>query len=619
MRRPRNKKDTERKLSIFHALEASRATDVSTDCLSMHHNYPTILHIVRERAADTPDAPAIIFEPSQGSASELTYLDLWKHTSAVAAQLRTTSDQGDRVVLLFPSGPEFAAAFLGCLLARRIAIPAAVPRNERALKRTVAIVRDSGARLILTIDPMLLRLEALFHGVPFPDGTAPSVVAANRELSVPDPDQVDCGRDDIAFLQYTSGSTANPRGVVVAHENLMDNLRRSYSPFEFDKPEATMINWLPSYHDMGLIGGWLEPLYSGCKTVLMAPSEFIQRPLKWLELITKHRGTISGGPNFAYDSCVARIQERELETLDLSSWRVAFNGSEPIRAQTLDRFASKFASCGFDAASIFPCYGLAESTLMVTSRGSREYSRLTFDRDKLKQGLAVTSDTDEGRTLVGCGPPNEEHELVIVNPETNRRCPETEIGEVWLSGPSVCRGYWNRDEETLATFSAELEGVPDKRFLRTGDLGVMRGGQLYISGRLKNIVIVRGLNYICEDIEELAQASHRAITTAPAAAFGVEGSAGEELVIAQEISRTHVTEFDPTEVTAAIQESIVLHHGIRASDVVLVQPGALPRTTSGKLQRYKARDLYLAGKLTVISEPDRSGVRGAPRRAQGQG
>jgi acyl-CoA synthetase (AMP-forming)/AMP-acid ligase II len=537
----------------------------------------------------------------------------------VAAQLAETGEQNDRVVLLFPSGPESAEAFLGCLLARRIAVPAAVPRNERALERTIAIVRDSGARLIVTLPSMLLKLEAAFHKVRLPDGAQPSVVATDRETPGEDRDQLDCGADDIAFLQYTSGSTANPRGVVVGHDNLMDNLGRSYYPFEFDKPAATMVNWLPGFHDMGLIGGLLEPLYSGCKTVLMSPSEFIQRPLKWLELITKHKGTISGGPNFAYDACVARIPEREFEALDLSSWRVAFNGSEPIRAQTLDRFAARFARCGFDASAIFPCYGLAESTLMVTGRGAREYSRLAFDRDELKKGRATVSATEAGRILVGCGPPNEEHDLVIVNPKTKQRCAETEVGEIWLSGPSVCRGYWKRDEDTRAIFSAELEGVADKRFLRTGDLGVMRDGQLYISGRLKNIVIIRGLNYACEDIEDLAQASHRAVTGSPGAAFGVEGATGEELVIAQEINTAYITEFDRAEVTAAIQESIVLHHGVRARDVILVESRTLPRTTSGKLQRHKARDLYAAGKLRVVSEPDRSGVRGAPSRAQGDG
>ncbi len=584
----------------------------------MRHNHPTILHLVRDQASDSPDVPAIIYEPSRGSASQLTYLDLWKYTSAVAAQIRATGERGDRVLLLFPSGPEFVAAFLGCILARRVAVAAAVPRNEGALEHTIAIVRDAGARLIVTTGSMLLKLQATVQGAGLVDGATPAVIAIDPTGAVTAEDRIECMPGDIAFLQYTSGSTAHPKGVIVAHENLSDNLRHIHREFGFDR-RSCVVNWLPAYHDMGLIGGILAPLYGGFSTVLMSPSEFVQRPVRWLELITKYGGTMSGGPNFAYEACVARISDRHLESLDLKSWRIAFNGSEPIRADTLDRFASKFARCGFDRASIFPCYGLAESTLMVTSRGSREYSRLSFDRDKLKQGLAVTSDTDGGRTLVGCGLPNEEHELVIVNPETNRRCSETQIGEVWLSGPSVCRGYWNRDEESLATFSAELRGVPGKRFLRTGDLGVLQGGQLYITGRLKNIVIIRGQNYACEDIEDLTQASHRAVTAALGAAFGNERPSGEQLIVAQEVNRAYIDNLDRAEVIAAIQESIVLHYGIRASDVVLLQPGTLPRTTSGKLRRHKARDLYVAGKLAVLSEPDSSDVPGSPGQAQGQG
>jgi len=586
----------------------------------MHHNHPTILHVIRERAAHTPYAPAIIHEPSEGSASELTYLDLWKRTSAVAAQIRGMGKQGDRVVLLFSSGPEFVVAFLGCILARRIAVPAAVPRNERALERTVSIVRDGGARLIVTTGSMLLKLQAAVREARFADGTTPTVVAINAAGWEAAEDRIDCTPDDIAFLQYTSGSTAHPKGVRVSHGNLSNNLRHIYREFGFNRPNC-LVNWLPAYHDMGLIGGILAPLYGGCSTVLMSPSEFIQRPVKWLELITKYSATISGGPNFAYDACVARISDRHLEDLNLKSWRVAFNGAEPIRAETVDRFAAKFTRCGYDANAIFPCYGLAESTILVTCKGeTHQYARVMLDREALKEGRAVESpESRSGRSLSGCGGPNPDHDVAIVNPDTKQRCSETEVGEVWVSGPSVCRGYWNRDEETLATFSAELEGVPDKRFLRTGDLGLFRGGQLYITGRLKNIVIIRGLNYACEDIEDLAQASHQAVTATPGAAFGVENPKGEDLIVTQEIDRGYIDNVDRAEVAAAIQESIVLHYGIRASEVVLLQSGTLPRTTSGKVRRQKARDLYVAGKLSVVSERETSGVPSDPSRAQGQG
>lgn len=557
----------------------------------------TLIHVIQRRVADTPDRIAIVHEPSEGPAREITYLELWHSASAVAEQLEAVGNLNDRVVLLFPSGPGFAESFVGCLMAGRIAVPAAVPRNSRALERTAAIIRDSGAHTVLTTPSMLADLRAALSEVRLQNGKIPSVVAAENRTSGVRRDIVTCQPRDIAFLQYTSGSTASPRGVVVGHDNLIDNLQRSYRPFQFHEPAATMVSWLPAHHDMGLIGGLLEPFYSGCKTVLMSPSEFIHRPLKWLELITKHRGTISGGPNFAYEACVSRIRERDLEALDLSSWRVAYNGSEPIRAETLDRFASRFERCGFDGRAIFPCYGLAESTLMVTARGSAEYSYSIFDREKLQKGLAVPSRTGKGRTLVACGAPNDQHELVIADAETRKRRYDNEVGEIWLSGPSVCRGYWNRELDTARTFFAELSDSAHKKFLRTGDLGFMIGGQLYVSGRLKNIVIIRGLNYASEDIEDLAQSAHPAVSGSPCAAFSIDGSSGEELVIVQEVNRSSLVSFDNAEVVEAIQESVVLHHGIRARAILLVLPGSLPRTTSGKIQRFKARDLYLDSKL----------------------
>jgi acyl-CoA synthetase (AMP-forming)/AMP-acid ligase II len=583
----------------------------------MKYDYPTLLHAVRQRAANTPDARAIIHEPSQEPAYEVTYLELWRRVLAVAGQVGATGQPGDRVVLLFPSGPEFVVAFLGCLLARRIAVPAALQRNARALERTVAIVRDAGAHLIVTTESMVPNLQAVVQDVRLTDGATPAVIAANGAGSEAAEDRIDCTPDDIAFLQYTSGSTAHPKGVMVAHENISNNLQHIFREFGSNRPNV-LVNWLPEYHDMGLIGGILAPLYGGWPTVLMSPGEFVQRPVRWLELITKYGATISGGPNFAYDACVARVPDRHLESLDLTSWRVAFNGAEQIRAETVDRFAAKFARCGFDANAVFPCYGLAESTILVTCKGvAHRYDRVTLDREALKEGRVVESQS--GRAVSACGGPTPDHDVAVVNPDTKQRCSETEVGEVWVSGPSVCRGYWGRDEDTLAAFSAELEGDRDKKFLRTGDLGLFRGGQLYITGRLKNIVIIRGLNYSCEDIEDLAQSSHRAVATATGAAFGMEGPNGEQLIVAQEINRGYVDTLDRDEVVAAIQESIVLHYGVRASDVVLVQPGRLPRTTSGKIQRQKTRDLYGAGKLSVVVEPDSSGMREAPRRAQGEG
>ncbi len=569
----------------------------------MSHLKPTILHLLRDHAVSAPNTTAIIHEPAEAEPYEVTYSRLWQRVNAAATQIEELSSQGDRVVLLFPSGTEFVEAFLGCMAARRIAVPASIPRNERAIDRTVAIVRDSGASLIVTTSALVLKLQTMLHCIPFAEGTTPRVLAIDSTRDASHELDPDWESADVAFLQYTSGSTANPKGVIVAHENLADNLARIHEVFGFDE-STKLINWLPVHHDMGLIGGILAPLAWGCSTVLMSPIEFIQRPIRWLELVTRYGGTISGAPNFAYDACVNRIPKEKIKGLDLGSWRVAFNGSEPIRAQTFERFARKFESHGFNPEALFPCYGLAESTLLVAGKGTNEYRATSFDREALKHHRAVPAHRDGGRTLVGCGPTIEAHDLRIVHPETKTQCDEDQVGEVWLSGPSVCKGYWNREEETIRTFSAQIEGDLGRRFLRTGDLGVMREGQLYISGRLKNIVIIRGLNYACEDIEDLSQASHPAIAGAPCAAFGIEGPSGEELVVAQEVRRAFISTLDPFEIVGAIQESIVLNHGVRASEVVLVNPRTLPRTTSGKLQRPQARDLYLAGKLDLVTAPE---------------
>ena len=580
---------------------------------------PTLLHLLQHRAATRPEATAIVHEPGEADPYDVSYQQLWQRVSGAAAQIAAETREGDRVVLLFPSGTEFVAAFLGSILSRRIAVPASIPRNERAVDRTLAIVRDSGATLIATTPQLMLKLQTMLGRVPFPDGKTPGVIAIDAKVSGLGNSGVACSGSDVAFLQYTSGSTSHPKGVMVTNDNLSDNLARIHRVFGFEE-STQFINWLPVHHDMGLIGGILAPLAAGCSTVLMSPMEFIQRPIRWLELVTRYRGTISGAPNFAYDACVSRIPDEHLEGLDLSSWRVAFNGSEPIRAQTFDRFARRFEPYGLSPEAIFPCYGLAESTLLVAGKGTDPYRTATFDRNELKQHRAVPAES--GRTLVGCGQPIDGHELAIVDPDTGQRCKVGEVGEVWLSGPSVCKGYWNRSEESAYSFSATLSGDPGRTFLRTGDLGVMHDGQLYISGRLKNIVIIRGLNYACEDIEDLSQGSHAAVRGAPAAAFGVDGPTGEQLVVAQEINRAYLNAFDREEITAAIQESIVLNHGVRASDVVLVQPRALPRTTSGKLRRPQARDLYLSGKLPVarraaVTDED-PGVP-TPTRAQGGG
>lgn len=568
----------------------------------MPQDYPTLLHAIRGQAIANARKPAIVHESLDEPSQVVRYGELWQRAISVSGQIREITQPRDRVVLLFPSTPDFVAAFLGCLLAGRTAIPSSLPRNARAVERTLAVLEDSGASLVLTNSELRLKLEAMLVGGATAAGDPTDVVAMQDSQCSSEEIEIDSMPNAVAFLQYTSGSTGNPRGVVVANGNLACNVELVAKNFGYDE-SSVFVNWMPPHHDMGLIGGILTPLFAGGTVVLMSPNEFVQRPARWLDLITKHGGTITGAPNFAYDACVDRIPEEHLPQLDLGSLGVAFNGSEPIRPETIRRFTEKFSACGFSADAFLPCYGLAEATVLVSGAARSDYRECTFDREALRRDRAEESSEGQGRTLVGCGPPAEGYEVAIVEPATKRRCREQEVGEVWLSGPSVCQGYWNRESDTKETFDARLMGKPSRKYLRTGDLGIVRGGQLFIVGRLKNIVIIRGLNYACEDIEDLAQKSHPAVMATTGAAFAVDGPQGEALVVLQEVNRAYQTPFDRVEVAGAIQESIVLQYGIRAHEIVLVEPGTLPRTTSGKSQRFKARKLYKAGELSRV--PDR--------------
>jgi acyl-CoA synthetase (AMP-forming)/AMP-acid ligase II len=484
------------------------------------------------------------------------------------------------------------------------------------MERTFAIATDGGATAVMTTSSLLPKLKSALDAIP--GWRSPALIASDMAgPSGVDHGRIDVTSEDLAFLQYTSGSTSNPKGVIVSHANLADNLSRIRKDFGFSR-STCFVNWLPAYHDMGLIGGILEPLYAGCRTVLMSPQEFIQRPVRWLRLISKYKGTISGAPNFAYEACVARVPAKQMDGLDLSSWRVAFNGSEPIRAAVIEAFAGKFAPYGFDPGAMFPCYGLAESTLLVSCKGERTSSpQLKLDRAALRENRAVRVEEDQsGRTLVSCGGLIDEHSVAIVDPETRCRCAEGEIGEIWLSGPSVARGYWQRPDSTESAFRATPEGEPNAHYLRTGDLGVLDGGELYIAGRVKNIVIIRGLNYSCEDIEELAQGAHPALQGRLGAAFGAEDGDKEGLVVVQEIGRGQAAGVVHSQVRAAVQQAIVTHCGIRAIDLVLVKSASLPRTTSGKVKRQKARELYLDQKLSLVNDLAFDGARaGDPRQA----
>ncbi|HEX5715361.1 MAG TPA: amino acid adenylation domain-containing protein, partial [Thermoanaerobaculia bacterium] len=533
-------------------------------------------------------------------AARLTYAELDRQAREIGVALAGMGAAGERVVLLFPPGLEFISAFFGCLYAGAIAVPAYPPRS-RGLPRLRAIMEDARPRMVLTTGELLTKARALLGGLadlpPVSWLATESLVERAGEWRQP---QID--GDTIAFLQYTSGSTSTPKGVMVSHANLLHNeemIRRAFGQSE----ESVILGWLPLYHDMGLIGNVLQPLYVGAPCILMSPIAFLQQPLRWLAAISRYRATTSGGPNFAYELCVRKITEERRAGLDLSSWRVAFNGAEPVRAETLDRFAETFAPCGFHREAFYPCYGLAEATLFAAGGRLEEPSVVAaFASAGLEQGRAEPA--AGGRNLVGCGGAWMEQRIEVVDPESATLCPPARSGEIWIAGPSVAGGYWGRPEATERDFGARLAGDPTAGpFLRTGDLGFFDAdGELFVTGRLKDLVILRGRNHHPQDIELTAERAHPALRPGCGAAFSVEIGGEERLIIVQELERS--ADVAPQEVADAIRSAVAQEHEIQVQEIVLTRMGTIPKTSSGKIQRYACRAGYLAGDLTVVARSE---------------
>ncbi|RPH57856.1 fatty acyl-AMP ligase, partial [bacterium] len=438
------------------------------------------IQLLRQRAQQDPHKCAYTFlTDGEKEGERLTYAELDLRARALGAWLQRMDAAGERVLLLYNPGLEFVAAFLGCLYAGTTAVPAYPPRSARMLPRLRAIAADARPTVALTSSDLLAGVETLAGRLPELAGVrwvatdALDAPALAREWREP---EVDGGT--LAFLQYTSGSTALPKGVKVSHGNLLHNEGLIEAAFD-QSEESVIVGWLPLYHDMGLIGNVLQPLYVGARCILMSPVAFLQRPARWLRAISHYRATTSGGPNFAYDLCVRKVPPAERYGLDLSSWKVAFNGAEPVRAETLDRFTEAFASCGFRREAFYPCYGLAEATLFVTGGtvgvppAVEAFRTADLERDR---AVPVNALDPAGRRLVGCGTSWAGQQVAVVDPETGRGLPSDRVGEVWIAGPSVAGGYWNRPEETERTFGARLEDGSGP-FLRTGDLGFLRDGE----------------------------------------------------------------------------------------------------------------------------------------------
>ncbi|RMV40065.1 Peptide synthase, partial [Pseudomonas syringae pv. papulans] len=554
----------------------------------------TLAQALQRRALHTPDRLALRFltdEKDQGLA--LTYRDLDLRARTIAAALQRQAVPGDRAILLFHSGPDYVAAFFGCLYAGVIAVPAYPPESNRRhhQERLLSIIADAEPRLLLTgsdLQPALLQMDELTAADAPPQLCVDTLPAAPaRDWQGPQ-----LQADDIAFLQYTSGSTALPKGVQVTHGNLVANELLIRHGFGIDlNPDDVIVSWLPLYHDMGLIGGLLQPIFSGVPCILMAPAYFLARPLRWLEAISEYGGTISGGPDFAYQLCSARVSESALERLDLSRWRVAYSGSEPIREDSLRAFAEKFASCGFTPDSFMASYGLAEATLYVAGgKRGKGIPSLRLNAQALARNVVEPGD---GQPVMSCGTGQPGHGVLIADPASLQVLDENQVGEVWASGPSIAHGYWRNPEATAKAFVQHA----GQTWLRTGDLGFQRHGELYITGRLKDMLIVRGHNLYPQDIEKLIESEVDVVRKGRVAAFAVTQDGNEGIGIAAEISRSVQKSLTPEALIKIIRQTVAEAFQEAPSVVVLLNPGALPKTSSGKLQRSACRTRLADGSL----------------------
>ncbi|CAN5459447.1 hypothetical protein BH11PSE11_BH11PSE11_03500 [soil metagenome] len=580
----------------------------------------TFVDLLSRRAASHPDRLAFRYlsYPGNGVDEELiTFRQLDARVNLIARRLLEICEPGDRALLLYPSGIDFIAAYFGCLYAGVIAVPGYPPKRNQKLGRLKSLVQNCQAKVAMTDSQTQVIAQPQFGEVD--ELASLSWLITDTLVAVADVDSSAAGSmalalpridpEDIAFLQYTSGSTGDPKGVMVSHRNLVENSRSIYVGMGHDA-STLIVGWTPLFHDMGLIGNVLQPVYAGITGTFMSPASFLQRPMRWLEAVSKYRGTTSGGPNFAYDLCVSSIKDEDLTQLDLRSWNVAFNGAEPIRPESIRAFSKKFADCGFDDRAHYPCYGMAETTLMITAGApGKGTPTLLFDEAQLQKNQAVLADDDASAAasheLVDCGFPKCEQGVLIVDPVTLQRCVDGAVGEIWVHGSSNAQGYWQKPEATAATFAAHTAGG-EGPFLRTGDLGFLHQGSLFVSGRLKDVVIIRGMNHYPQDIELTAFESHEAFMPNGAAVFTVEQGGQEQLVIVLEVRRTFLRNVDPDALAMAIQQAVVLQHELQVQSIVFIKPGQLPKTSSGKVQRQACKLQYLAGEIEHIGRVDKA-------------
>ena len=533
---------------------------------------PTFSSLIRDRAASFPEERAYRFLGSRrGEVEDITYGEVLARAAGLARRIGVP--RGARVLLLHPPGIGYIIAFFGCLLAGAVPVPAYPPRNNRNLERLRAILDDAGADVAITTDALVARL------VDAPELAGLRWVTTDDATTAEAPD---IPAADLAFLQYTSGSTGSPKGVMVTHANLLANTAAISERFGFNRDSRGVI-WLPPFHDMGLIGGILAPMAGAFPCTLMAPATFLVSPARWLETVSEERATVSGGPDFAWALAARRISEEVRARLDLSAWTVAFTGAEPVRVGTLDRFAAAFAPAGFSPRAWLPCYGLAEATLIVSGgRLGQGIGTLGVSSAALARGVVAPGES----TIVSCGPPALETEVFVVHPESGAGLAEGEVGEICVRGPGIAAGYWGMPEATERAFDGGL---------RTGDLGFLANGEVWITGRKKDLIVLRGRNLYPQDVEAVAEAAHPDLRANGSAAFGVDVAVEEKLVLAMEIESRRAP--DPAAVAEAVKLAVVDALDAAVHEVVLLAAGTLPRTSSGKVRRQTTRASWLVGEL----------------------
>lgn len=575
--------------------------------VSQYAMHPTIVDLLRQRAHNQPQQTAYTFlKDGETKAVSITYQTLDQQAQIIATWLQTHLAMGDRVLLVYPydAGLEFIGAFLGCLYAGIVAVASHPPRNRAGLIELHARLVSAEASAILTHQTLLPKLKAQLASPEF--NVERNWCATDRLASLPSapthwsPPSLE--GSTLAFLQYTSGSTGTPKGVMVTHSALMHNQRLLQLAFGHTE-QSVGVGWLPLFHDMGLIGNVLQALYLGASCVLMSPIDFVQKPIRWLQAISGYGATTSGAPNFAYDLLCRKVTDEQLQQLDLSRWEVAFTGAEPVRLETIQQFSQKFAPCGFRKEAFYPCYGMAEATLFIA--GGQKLSPvevLQVEGIALEQNRVVVAQSAEAsRSMISCGQAWLDTQIKIVDPQLLQPCQPDQVGEIWVAGSGLGTGYWNQADLTNLTFCAQIETQPGT-YLRTGDLGFLHGGELFVTGRLNDVLVFWGFNHYPQHIEQTVEACHAGFRADGNAAFSVKIDNEERLVVVQEIERSYRNRITIEEVVELVRWNIFEQHFIDVYGIVLLKPGSLPKTSSGKVQRSACRMHYLENSLDAIGQ-----------------